>query len=717
METSSYGLDYFDEEYEEGDKESAILKYFPFLKRFVREKNYEKPLYTPLDLAIRNERHEIVQLLILKGANPLDIHSTETLLHYGAEHGLVEACKILIDKNLAVNAKDKYTEKTPLHYAAEAGHLQIAHLLIDKGADVHIQDEYEKTPLHYAAENGFSELSKLLVDQGADRLAMNKSSYSILHAASRNGLKWLVEECIQEGADIHGEVIDPYNKTGKKPIFYAVEEGHMEVLQYIIERGADIRVQITDRRKIKKPLFDKWLPGYRRRLRLREEEFKREYQAMFSYQDDIIPGDSLLHCAIQNEQMAIAKILIEKGLNVNAINSLGLRPLHYAARKGDLKSAMILIDKGAELNAKDIYGKTPLHHTIALSSERYAPEEIDEEHFEKDILKHIYFERNREYLFKYYVKNDDKTSYSLQNLDDTKDWKAHDNLTKILKDAKYAKVLQYLIQQGLDVNAKDNNEKNPLHFATDMGYIEIAKVLIDQGAEINPINYYGNTPLYEISINYETIEHVLYLIDHGAVKNETDSGIASFLTDEKKPLTMSQKLFWKKYHSMVWEWEMTRVASKVFYKQLRYYQFLKFILPWKIKVYKGLKEMEFKREQDAMRSAARYIDPSGGLKQRFTIILSDKMVYTTDECPKVFVYAPYYRNEKVQIVLEKNWTKFKEIDLVLSPAGDEIISLPSLESGDYDLILKTKYSEIQTKFMVGELSLSSLISPNIKARL
>lgn len=53
-----------------------------------------------------------------------------------------------------------------------------------------------------------------------------------------------------------------------------------------------------------------------------------------------------------------------------------------------------------------------------------------------------------------------------------------------------------LIEAGADINAKDKNERTPLHIAAVKGYTEIVKVLIDLGADINAKDKNKKTPLH-----------------------------------------------------------------------------------------------------------------------------------------------------------------------------------------------------------------------------
>lgn len=60
-------------------------------------------------------------------------------------------------------------------------------------------------------------------------------------------------------------------------------------------------------------------------------------------------------------------------------------------------------------------------------------------------------------------------------------------------------MVEQLIEQGADINAKADNGWTALHYAAKRGYVEVVKYLIEQGADINAKNNAGETPLYEAS--------------------------------------------------------------------------------------------------------------------------------------------------------------------------------------------------------------------------
>jgi hypothetical protein len=73
-------------------------------------------------------------------------------------------------------------------------------------------------------------------------------------------------------------------------------------------------------------------------------------------------GGTPLHIAVIAGQLDAAKLLLEKGANIEAkaADEHQAMPLHWAAFVGRLESIKLLLEKGAKLNAKDKNGYTPL---------------------------------------------------------------------------------------------------------------------------------------------------------------------------------------------------------------------------------------------------------------------------------------------------------------------------------------------------------------------
>ncbi len=148
---------------------------------------------------------------------------------------------------------------------------------------------------------------------------------ALVKAAGRGSLPF-VKMLLSEGIDANAE--DCYGKTA---LTYAACGGHTKVVRLLIARGATVKTK---------------------------ENFI---------------GLTALMCAINNVayfgstnsmhgygSTKLISLLITKGANVNASDSLNNSVLHYAVIRNRVDVVEMLINEGANVNAKNITGYTPL---------------------------------------------------------------------------------------------------------------------------------------------------------------------------------------------------------------------------------------------------------------------------------------------------------------------------------------------------------------------
>ena len=198
----------------------------------------------------------------------------------------------------------------------------------------------------------------------------------------------------------------------------------------------------------------------------------------------------LLTKALVEKLPEIAKLLIDKGADVNIHGPNGIPATQYAIRHLDM--IRYFVDHGADINRQDRYGQSALHYATYINA---GPVEVVQY-----LLEHGADVNQR----------DKKGNTPL-------------NLTNELAVAKE------LIKHGADVHTQNNDLLTPLFWRVTYGNLELVKYLLDHGANpnakwnIETHQGYNNgvTPLMEAlsaDKNREQLLHLLIL--YGADPNQ-----------------------------------------------------------------------------------------------------------------------------------------------------------------------------------------------------
>jgi len=75
----------------------------------------------------------------------------------------------------------------------------------------------------------------------------------------------------------------------------------------------------------------------------------------------VLDGRTCLHTATMNGHLAICRLLIDKGAQLEAKDDSGWTPLHWAANRGHVEIVRLLCDCGADIESHTNDGCRPLH--------------------------------------------------------------------------------------------------------------------------------------------------------------------------------------------------------------------------------------------------------------------------------------------------------------------------------------------------------------------
>ncbi len=330
-----------------------------------------------------------------------------TPLHETANCADAEIARLLVENGANVNALD-YSGRTPLLIAIKEAEFpsctdlskefpgrepdeqdfrEYIYYLLDSGAETNIfvetflgrtrevkkfldrgperMKEVERrrgyTPLHYAIQKGKFDIAGMLIDFGVDVNAkavgtmveniifsswcMNPSSY----IASETSQEW---DASEGTTPLHVAAGSPYDKG-------------LEIGERLIEAGADVNARDTCNFTPLhvsifscSPQFARLLLSKGAKIDAADHNGDRPIHmasAINRTQYRQWRGISLdLNCRTNAQ---LVKVLIEAGADANALDGMGLTPLHKAICKDVAKE---LIAAGADVNARSTYSRTPL---------------------------------------------------------------------------------------------------------------------------------------------------------------------------------------------------------------------------------------------------------------------------------------------------------------------------------------------------------------------
>jgi ankyrin repeat protein len=156
------------------------------------------------------------------------------------------AVRLLVDGGLVgggASLSARNTEgQTPLHLAVHNGDVSMVRLLLDRGADPEATAANGNRPLYDAAESGYLEIVELLLEFAASVEAFNVTEQrTAFYQAVENGHVAVAKSLLRNGADI-----DARSPSGLTPLFCAVRRQDVELVEYLLEHGANKKLRLDD---------------------------------------------------------------------------------------------------------------------------------------------------------------------------------------------------------------------------------------------------------------------------------------------------------------------------------------------------------------------------------------------------------------------------------------------------------------------------------------
>jgi ankyrin repeat protein len=430
--------------------------------------------WQPIHHAVEAGSASVVKLFLEK--SPECAHSRTptgvTPLFLACLRSHTKVVKMLVETYKAeVNISHPKTQRTPLHNAVTQN-VDMTNLLLEHGAHADARDHLGVSPLIMASQGGFARTVSLLVgrhDIELDATTTN-GGRTALHQAAECGHTEVVQILLEKGANA-----DTRDTDGYSPLYSAARNGFEQIAKMLLVHKADpdiINTTGTNRR----PLHLVAHNGHTAVCKL-----------LLDYKATLEPLDhtncSPLFFAAQEGHSEIVEIMLAEGANPDnaweGLRGRGRRCLHQAAQNGHLEVVRLLLEAGANPNPEDY---TPVgdaeNSSIGNGSDESSGEKASRE-------------RNTNRRGKTTPKKSEKRKQRRNVSDNT--------LTSPLGMAAfkgYYDIAKLLIEKGADVNfTTDATQPRPVHFAAASGNGDLVKLLIEHKANVDEKDPEGWLPI------------------------------------------------------------------------------------------------------------------------------------------------------------------------------------------------------------------------------
>jgi ankyrin repeat protein len=490
----------------------------------------------PLYVAITAGELGVAKLLIERGANQVCGFGwfgvgNWTALHAAAASGHKDIGAFLLDHGAEAHSADS-RGVTPLILAAGEGHLDIVKMLVEHMAPPHVEskDGKGKTALHHCAKKGKEEVVKALLDKGAQADSRDAEGATPLMVAAHEGHLGVLQMLLQP---MGGKGLEDRDNQGKTALHLAARWGHAELVSFMLSKGVQPNIQDKNGMTPLMTAID--------RHHMDVVQMLLEHLGEQGLEERDEKGRTALHLAAECRSLdeeartQLVAELLKKGAQVNVKDKDGMTPLMMTIKARRMEMAVMLLEhmEGEGLEAKDEQGRTAMHvaaqwgqaELVAVLVSKGAQVDVKDKDGNTPLMMAIKAGRIEmarmllEHMEGEGIEAKDEKGSTAIHLAA----KCGRRFTD--KEAR-TQLVAVLLSKGAQVDVKDKDGITPLMLAIKRADIEVAQVLLQhlEGEGLEARDKQGRTALH-LTVSdraHYDIPALKLLLEHGATANTKD---------------------------------------------------------------------------------------------------------------------------------------------------------------------------------------------------
>lgn len=334
-----------------------------------------------------NQNTDVFEALFKAGVDPKATyeHGANLIMFGIANDKDLKITEYFMSKGIALDHKDAYG-RTVADYAAKLGNLDIIEKLVARGIKPTDQALFFATQGSRQKVNGLDVYQTLIEKYKLNPQAINPDGATILHALARRADAATINYFLSKGIDVakadkdgntalmvaaagnNAELVqtlltkvnnvNAVNEDGQSALTKSVASSSAEVVSVLLNNGAEANILDKNNNNLAFHWFNSFRPAT-----ASGDDFSEKLNLLTQAGIDVKApqqnGSTLLHLAVDKENIALVQKAIELGVDINAQDDEGNTALHKAALTAkDDKVLKTLVNAGAKKDLKTEFEET-----------------------------------------------------------------------------------------------------------------------------------------------------------------------------------------------------------------------------------------------------------------------------------------------------------------------------------------------------------------------